>query len=109
MDENIRYGVGIEDNEDWGPISQFPTSVVNIKKEKADVFVGRGSKWGNPFKLGRDGNRETVIGKYREWVKSNPDLMHGLHVLKGKKLGCFCKPLSCHGDVLVELIKERCK
>ena len=81
--------------------------VVNLRKEKYDVYIGRGSKWGNKFLIGRDGNREEVIRKYREWIMKNDYLLSCLDELKDKVLGCYCKPLACHGDVLVELVEER--
>lgn len=59
--------------------------------------------WGNPFKCGVDGTREEVITKHREWVVTQPHLIARLRELKGKRLGCWCKPEACHGDVLVEL------
>ena len=80
--------------------------VVNLRKEKYDVYIGRGSKWGNKFVIGRDGDRAEVIKKYREWILDNKELLSSLHELKGKVLGCFCKPKACHGDVLVELVNE---
>jgi hypothetical protein len=84
------------------------TKVVNLRKEKYDVYVGRGSKWGNIFVIGRDGDREEVIRKYREWILENDYLLSCLSELKDKVLGCFCKPLKCHGDVLVELVEMMC-
>lgn len=80
--------------------------VVNLRKEKYDVYIGRGSKWGNRFVIRRDGDRGEVIRKYREWILNNKELISSLHELKGKVLGCFCKPLACHGDVLVELVEK---
>jgi len=82
--------------------------VVHCKKEPYDVYIGRPSKWGNPFSIGVDGTREEVITKYENWVKNNPDLMRDLPELKGKILGCWCYPKHCHGDVLVELISTLC-
>jgi len=82
------------------------TRVVHCKKEAYDVYIGRPSVWGNPFHVGEDGTREEVIEKYREWVQEQPYLMDKLHTLRGKTLGCWCKPKACHGDVLVELIEE---
>lgn len=82
----------------------LPGRVVHCKRERYDVYIGRPSKWGNPFEIGRDGrNREQVIAKYREWIQTQPDLMAALPELRGKVLGCWCAPRSCHGDVLVEL------
>ena len=80
------------------------TKVVNLRKGKYDVYIGRGSKWGNKFVIGRDGDREEVIRKYREWILKNDYLLSCLSELKDKVLGCYCKPLACHGDVLVEMI-----
>ena len=83
------------------------TRVVHCKKEQFDVYIGRPSKWGNPFKIGKDGSREDVIQKYRQWILAKPQLMAQLSTeLKGKTLGCWCKPSACHGDVLAELADE---
>ena len=84
------------------------TRVVNKKSLKgawpADaVFVGRPSVWGNPFVIGRDGTREQVVAKYREYVTKQPELMARLPELYGKTLICYCAPLLCHGSVLAEL------
>jgi len=87
--------------------------VVHCKKEPYDVYIGRGSKWGNPFthKTGTQakwivGSREEAIRAYEVWIKKQPELMNSLHELKDKVLGCWCKPLLCHGDVLIKLVKE---
>ena len=82
------------------------TRVVHWKKEPYDIYIGRQSIWGNPFKIGPDGTRDEVIEKYRVWVKQQPMIMHSLKELKGKTLGCWCKPHACHGDVLVELADD---
>ena len=79
-------------------------AVVNKRTEDFDVYIGRGSKWGNPFKIGPDGNRADVIEKYRQWIKTKPNLLECLPELDCKRLGCFCKPRTCHGDVLAELL-----
>lgn len=81
--------------------------VVHLNNEPYDVYIGRGSKWGNPFKIGRDGDRKTVIKKYELWVVNQSDLMDSLHELEGKTLGCFCHPKSCHGDILKKLLDTR--
>lgn len=80
--------------------------VVHCKKKPYDTYIGRGSKWGNPFVIGKDGNREEVIEKYRKWIKTQPKLLKALPELKGKVLGCWCFPKACHGDVLLELIEN---
>lgn len=79
------------------------TTVVNKYKEPYEVYIGRGSKWGNPFVIGKDGNRDDVCDKYEAYLLSNQTLLDALPELKGKKLGCFCKPQRCHGDILAKL------
>ena len=79
------------------------TKVVHCKRELYDVYIGRPSKWGNPFAIGKDGTRQEVIAKYETWVQAQPTLMTALPELRGKRLGCWCSPQSCHGDVLARL------
>jgi hypothetical protein len=79
---------------------------VHFKKAPYDVFIGRPSKWGNPFEIGKDGTRTEVIQKYENYLLSNPELLKDLEELRGKVLGCWCKPSACHGDVLVKLLNE---
>ena len=67
------------------------------------VYVGRPSKWGNPFVIGRDGTREQVIEKYEQWLKQQPNLLACLGELTSKDLICWCFPLPCHADVLLRL------
>lgn len=76
------------------------TRVVHCKKASYDVYIGRGSKWGNPFRIGPDGSRDDVIHKYEAYLKNTPELFSSLHELKGKVLGCWCHPRPCHGDIL---------
>jgi hypothetical protein len=77
--------------------------VVHCKRKKFDIYIGRPSKWGNPFKIGNDGNREEVIKKYEQWIKQQPDLLKLIPTLKGKILGCYCAPNECHGDILAKM------
>jgi hypothetical protein len=91
--------------------------VVHKSKSRFDVYIGRGSKWGNPFVIGPDGNREQVIEKYRQYllynekfgkdIPDNKELLAALPELRGKVLGCWCRPKACHGDVLIELLQEQ--
>lgn len=86
--------------------------VVHCKKASYDVYIGRGSKWGNPFThlpSGSSGSlvakdRESAIAAYRAWILEKPQLLAALPELRGKILGCYCAPLPCHGDVLQELV-----
>lgn len=89
------------------------TRVVNIRQEACDIYIGRphrkwrGSKWGNPFIIGKDGNRKEVIEKYERWIRRQPQLLEALPELIGLRLGCWCSPEPCHGHVLVRLMQER--
>lgn len=79
-------------------------SVLNLKKDtipKDAVFVGRPSKWGNPYVIGRDGTRKQVIAKYHDYLYES-GLINEVKELKGKCLVCYCAPLACHGDILLE-------
>ena len=68
------------------------------------VYIGRPSLLGNPFSIGKDGTREDVIEKYRKWIDTQPELIVKIkRELFGKDLVCFCKPLSCHGDILLKI------
>jgi len=78
--------------------------VVHCKRAKYDVYVGRPSKWGNPFTIGRDGARAQVIAKYRAWILTQPALVEAARrELRGKVLACWCAPLACHAEVLAEI------
>lgn len=87
------------------------TKVVHCMKSNYDVYIGRGNdpktglpgKWGNPFSIGRDGNRNQVIAKHKAWVLTQPALLAALPELKDKTLGCWCYPLPCHGHTLAAM------
>jgi hypothetical protein len=91
------------------------SSVVHVR-EPYDIYIGRevhrngynfeASKWKNPYIERKDGTRDEVIEKYRQYIKTRSDLLASLPELKGKRLGCWCKPEPCHGDVLIELLEE---
>jgi hypothetical protein len=80
--------------------------VVHCKRATFDVYIGRPSKWGNPFVIGRDGTRAEVVAQYRRWLLTQADLLAALPELKGRTLGCWCAPHACHGDVLAELANK---
>ena len=99
--------------------------VVHCKKSDYDVYIGRPSKWGNPFAIGRDGTREEVIEKYRKFIMREeaiqgmvaaweigmsmipPTIEEIQKELKGKILGCWCSPHECHGEVLAEIANDK--
>lgn len=90
------------------------TRVINCRRRRRNgwdvdfVYVGRPSRWGNPFVEGRDGNREEVIRKFREMMENDPRMVEEIkRDLQGKILGCWCRPsegfrgrLLCHGQIL---------
>lgn len=105
------------------------TVVVNIKtipdfdpvENPDDVYIGRShgsqhgiypkSKWYNPYKIGKSlfgtmVTREEALEMYKDYIVHDASLMESIHELKGKRLGCWCKPLACHGDILAELVNN---
>lgn len=68
------------------------------------IYIGRGSMWGNPFKIGVDGDRDTVCEKHKEYlwqqIKSGEITLSQLAALHGADLICYCAPLRCHGHTL---------
>jgi len=85
-------------------INRPKTQVVHCKKSNYDVYIGRPSDWGNPFVIGKDGDRADVIRKYRNWIMRQPDLLARVKKeLQGRRIACWCKPEACHGDVLAEI------
>lgn len=77
------------------------------------IYIGRGSKWGNPYSHMSNtaakykvATRDEAINAYRDYLLNNHELMSCLSELKGKNLVCFCAPLRCHGDILLELANE---
>jgi len=70
----------------------------------ADAFYGgRGGPLGNPFVIGRDGDRATVIAKHEAWFRDQHHLLRRLDEFRGRDGVCFCAPLACHLDLVVRL------
>lgn len=95
------------------------TRVVNIKVEAnyqglkstpEYEYIGRNSYWGNPYSMYEDGDdREEVIRKFKydfDFEKFPKKEKKEVYKLIGKRLGCFCKPLACHGDVLADYLNS---
>ena len=76
-------------------------------KPDSAIYVGRPSRWGNPYRIGRDGTREEVIALYEEYARDRlrvePDWLESL---RGRDLVCWCAPQACHGDVLLRLLSK---
>jgi hypothetical protein len=98
------------------------TKLVHCNKEPYDVYIGRPSKFGNPFTHIKNketlaefvvGSRKEALEKYREYILNNQELLDSLHELDGKILGCWCfdenspsDEYVCHGQILIELINS---
>lgn len=87
------------------------TKVINIKNTKENYeYCGRPSIFGNPFVIGKDGNRNEVISMFKvyfnERIKTDENFKNQVLKLRDKNLGCFCKPLACHCDVLAEYLNN---
>lgn len=82
------------------------TTVVNMNTDEYDVYIGRPSLWGNPFPVEKGRTRIQAITAFRVYYLRNMELKRQIGHLWGKRLGCHCKPLPCHGDVLVEHVVE---
>ncbi len=85
------------------------------RKPEGAVYVGRPSKWGNPFPVRHHG--EIAVEMFEERLRaamerpySEPHdiefriMAESIEELRGKDLACWCKPWAvCHADVLLEL------
>lgn len=97
------------------------TTVVHLKRAKGvvvqdcDIYIGRqcymggwklpASKWANPYSVKKYG--ADAIPLYEEYVRNNQTLMNDIEELRGKRLGCWCVPNPCHGDILIKVLNER--
>jgi hypothetical protein len=95
------------------------TTVVKIQRrngqvvQDCDVYIGRpvsrggwnlpNSKWANPFTVAKAGSVEEAVALFESYLLKNQELMASIGELRGKVLGCWCKPGPCHGDVLARL------
>lgn len=131
--ENITHAIIFDDGEEFPTESnlimlhELPlrlikipiTRVINLKvasefKSKKNTvkyeYIGRGSYWGNPYSMYEDGDdREEVIRKFKydfDYEKFPNKDKSEVFKLAGKRLGCFCKPKVCHGDVIADFLNS---
>ena len=87
------------------------TEVVNIRYAACDVYIGRAGRgedgyFRNPFRLLPGMSRGAALDRYRSYfygrLRTDPEFRQRIHALKGKRLGCFCKPYPCHRDIIKE-------
>lgn len=93
------------------------TIVVNIYDKAFDVYIGRGKNGiipdpptygflGNPYKV-EDHGLDEALRLFREYFLKrveNPKFCEAVLAVRGKRLGCFCKPKACHGDIIAEWV-----
>ena len=93
------------------------TTVVNKRNEKYDVCIGRPSVFGNPMRIGEKIHqksepvtREEAVAWYKKYfynrLETDSEFKQAVESLRGKILGCYCKPLACHGDIIVEYLEK---
>lgn len=91
------------------------TRVVNLKTHHYDVYIGRAGKgqdgyFGNPIRLAAGRTRGATLDEYKKYfedrLNTNPEFKKRIHELKGKVLGCFCKPYLCHGDIIANYLNS---
>lgn len=99
----------------------IPIRVTNLKLtkvsnrdngDKYDVYIGRGTLWGNPYQMGKEGTRDEVIAKFaydfeKRFLKLPDQFDVNIEKLRGKTLGCHCKPAACHGDVIAKYLNSQ--
>jgi len=90
---------------------------VNLRSESYDIYIGRAGKgqegiFGNPFIVGAHGARGECVIKFETWFKSDDadaaymrDMVR-THIKPGMRLGCFCKPATCHGDIIAAYVNN---
>jgi uncharacterized protein DUF4326 len=98
---NIRHLPGFSERQ---PI--IPPGAVYIGRTNRWYRLPK-SKWANPFAIKQEADRETAIASYERWLRQHPRLLDALPELRGCDLVCWCAPLPCHGDVLLELANGR--
>ena len=90
-------------------------TVVNLYKEAYDQYIGRAGKgqdgyYGNPIKLEPGDKTGATLERFGEYfykrLNEDPEFKRRIHLLKGLRLGCFCKPKPCHGDIIVEYLNS---
>ena len=94
---------------------QMRTVVVNVHKESFDAYIGRAGRgqdgyFGNPFRIGLGISREDAVKRFERYftdrIEKDSEFKRRVLALKGKRLGCFCKPKACHGDVIADWLNK---
>ena len=95
--------------------STMQAVVVNIYKEQFDAYIGRAGRgedgyFGNPFRMENRISREQAVKSFQKYfterIEKDSEFKRRVLALKGKRLGCFCKPKACHGDVIADWLNK---
>src|SRR6266536_651714 len=95
--------------------STMQTVVVNIYKEQFDAYIGRAGRgedgyFGNPSRMGNGISRDEAVKSFQKYfaerIEKDSEFKRRVLALKGKRLGCFCKPKACHGDVIADWLNK---
>lgn len=91
------------------------------------IYVGRPTKWGNPFRVDWDGDRDEVVDKFRHLLEKGDEgalvpypkpgelqdlsrrrerILTDIEELRGRDLVCWCAPQACHADILLKIANE---
>lgn len=90
-------------------------NLIEWNKDLNNIYIGRRvvyvkgaekSKWCNPFSVKKYG-LDKCLELFEDYIRNDPDLISSILELKNKKLGCWCNPGKCHGDILLKLLKEK--
>ncbi len=92
------------------------TRAVNLRREAFDVYIGRAGRgfdgyFGNPFDVRKHGKEALplFVEYFHKRIESDPEFKRRVIALAGKRLGCFCKPRDCHGDVIAAWVNTWAK
>ena len=99
------------------------TIVVNLRKQRYDIYIGRAGKgqdgyFGNPISKnepcfvcnGTHSTPESTLHCFEAYfhhrLEIDEEFKSRVLALKGKTLGCFCKPRACHGDIIARYVEQ---
>lgn len=123
-EKNIKGGEFTEFESTLRITVSKPTKLVHCQQEKYDVYIGRPSKWGNPYTHIKTKNtlakfivntREEAIECYKKWFLEQENLLKDIEELRGKTLGCWCckangykegDKIMCHGQILIMYLQN---
>lgn len=91
-------------------VSIRKTTIVNKRKSRYDVYIGRPSIFGNPYPITKKVNREESIKLFKDYfderIERDSTFKASILKLQGRKLGCFCAPKACHGDIIIDWLAK---